>query len=923
MRNFLKFIVLFAFILMALGTMPVLAEDTGFSLPNVYMDGMVLQANQAVTVAGTAKQGQKITVKLSDGKKSYTATAKAEADGRFSAVLKETFKPGYTPYTLTVTDGKDTKTFQDILFGDVYLLAGQSNMYWPMKDYYLAEQGTTQKEVQQDMEQADHPYLRVIRIADRSAQQPCEDAEIQYAWRAVTPDNVRDVSAIGYYFGSAIQQQRDYPIGLIDAAWSGSMIGPWQENGEIYNTHVYPFRHFSLTGCLWYQGESDEWTSDTYCERNVQLIEHYRTLFGQDMAFGLVQLANYTHTQCFHLMREAQLDVFRTYEEKAKETGTVNKVGLISIIDQQPVDPNNIHPSGKKEIGGRFVNWANAVIYEDGGEYAGPIPESVRMVNGSLEITYTHVGTGLKTREGQHGIRSFQVYDSYGNAYDAVGVITDTNKVTVRTFFDNPVKISYAYQVNNVGASLMNKEGFGAPAFAPIAIMPAEGDAVPAARDVKVRAGETVEVILEDIDPDNYVYAYFKKYFTKVDFKQEGTKATLTLQAAENTPVDIYPVTFGTANENVMFVHVYDAVTGDVNSDGTVDTKDLLALLRSITGWKDAINPDSADLNANGVVDMADAAILQALLLDTNAGKADGAVIQVSDAESGQDGLIAVPVTVGSNSGVNMGSLEVLYDSSALKLVSVENGDVFPQQAFYAGDDSRVPYQAAWLDTKDTQKTGTLMTLYFAAKEGAKPGTYPFSVMYSSQSASGNITVDTASGTVPMGSFENFKKVRTYNDDFYDVIEEDWYYTDVEAVYNLGLLNGVGDALDAFSDMTVEEAVLFASRIKAAYYNDASMTVDPGILAGQMDRSITRGEMAYLFTRALPAECFEKVHFMTGIPDTTETHPYYKAIVTLYAAGILQGNDEAGNFAPDTNIQRCEAVTIINRVVNLANRIIK
>jgi len=47
---------------------------------------------------------------------------------------------------------------------------------------------------------------------------------------------------------------------------------------------------------------------------------------------------------------------------------------------------------------------------------------------------------------------------------------------------------------------------------------------------------------------------------------------------------------------------------------------------------------------------------------------------------------------------------------------------------------------------------------------------------------------------------------------------------------------------------------------------------------------------------------------------------YGPAVYKLYNAGILEGNDAIGTFAPNTNIKRSEVAAIVNRMMHPENR---
>ena len=89
-------------------------------------------------------------------------------------------------------------------------------------------------------------------------------------------------------------------------------------------------------------------------------------------------------------------------------------------------------------------------------------------------------------------------------------------------------------------------------------------------------------------------------------------------------------------------------------------------------------------------------------------------------------------------------------------------------------------------------------------------------------------------------------------------------------------------------------------------------------------RAATRAEMAYIFTNSLPSVEFAMQNTVNSLPDVRggsaltpgqpET-PHYAAIVMMYVAGMLAGNDDAGTFSPGANITRAEAAAIISRVI--------
>ncbi len=79
-------------------------------------------------------------------------------------------------------------------------------------------------------------------------------------------------------------------------------------------------------------------------------------------------------------------------------------------------------------------------------------------------------------------------------------------------------------------------------------------------------------------------------------------------------------------------------------------------------------------------------------------------------------------------------------------------------------------------------------------------------------------------------------------------------------------------------------------------------------------RNATRAELCALFAAALPADYFNAINDIKGIPDVKKTDKYAKEILMLYNAGVVLGSDDAGTFNANSDIKRSEVAAIINRV---------
>ena len=82
----------------------------------------------------------------------------------------------------------------------------------------------------------------------------------------------------------------------------------------------------------------------------------------------------------------------------------------------------------------------------------------------------------------------------------------------------------------------------------------------------------------------------------------------------------------------------------------------------------------------------------------------------------------------------------------------------------------------------------------------------------------------------------------------------------------------------------------------------------------------TRAEMAYIFSRALPAAELASQNTVNSLPDVSSATAYYNEIILLFKAGVLAGGDTLGTFKPGDSVTRSEAASIISRVILPATR---
>ncbi len=181
-------------------------------LPRLVSDNMILQRNSPVRIWGWASPGEKIQATFHH--KKYTAlTAK---DSTWSFTLPPMAAGG--PYDLDLRASNHVSV-KNILFGDVWVCSGQSNMELSMqrlKDKYP-----------QVIQQAENPFIRQFSVTSRAIWTHSANDYETGSWMSATPATILSFSAVGYFFAKELYERYHVPIGLIRAAVGGSTAEAW------------------------------------------------------------------------------------------------------------------------------------------------------------------------------------------------------------------------------------------------------------------------------------------------------------------------------------------------------------------------------------------------------------------------------------------------------------------------------------------------------------------------------------------------------------------------------------------------------------------------------------------------------------------------------------------------------------------------
>jgi sialate O-acetylesterase len=195
------------------------------SLPKIFGNDMVMQRDVKIPVWGNAVPGTNVTAILVTAQ----ATAKTNKEGKWMVRFPKFSAGG--PYTLKVYEtGKPDKAIdlKGILIGDVWLASGQSNMEWQVQQ---------SKDASSEIVNANFPQMRFLAVNHSNQVKPQSDI-LSGKWKVCDTTNVKEFSAVAYFFARKIHIDQKVPVGIIQSTWGGTMVEPWTSRGMLLTSPI-------------------------------------------------------------------------------------------------------------------------------------------------------------------------------------------------------------------------------------------------------------------------------------------------------------------------------------------------------------------------------------------------------------------------------------------------------------------------------------------------------------------------------------------------------------------------------------------------------------------------------------------------------------------------------------------------------------
>ena len=439
-------------------------------LPAILSSNMVLQRNTTIVLWGWDDAKELITVEASWLEEEKNIEADREGNWRIEVKTTNSKEP----QTIHIKSNASDITLENVLFGEVWLCSGQSNMEQPVKGY----DGEPTFGSVMAIAKSVNPNLRLFTVERAGSKTPLKDVEKYRAWQQAAPESVIDFSAIAYFYGQKLQEVLDCPVGMIHTSWGGSAVEAWISNevisayqevnleevditertnyipSALFNAMINPIISYKIKGALWYQGESNRREPEKYKTLFPAMVEDWRTRWGiGDFPFYYVQIAPFVYdndNDAFQtvlnsaFIREAQLQCL----------DLIPNSGIAITMDIG--DDYSIHPPRKKEVADRLLfNALNQTYGFNTVDFATPIYEALEVKDGGIILKFRNAENGLYAYDELEGFEIAGEDRVFYPAHARIGKRNDVIKrnevFVISDEVPDPVAVRYAWRNFVVG----------------------------------------------------------------------------------------------------------------------------------------------------------------------------------------------------------------------------------------------------------------------------------------------------------------------------------------------------------------------------------------------------------------------------------------------------------------------------------------
>jgi len=467
-------------------------------LARVFADHMVLQRGETVPVFGIDAPGQSVSVTFAG----QTQITTADGNGNWRVDL-DPMAASMSGRTLVVS-GSSMVSITDVLVGEVWLAAGQSNMRW------MVRQSSTSPHPENYGRIRMCNWVDTVGTGGGTVYGSAEFAKLTPGnfytgtWEMLDATTVQPQSGVAYFFANALARELvDIPIGVVELAIGGTSteafiplaachadpflkaacedprgvrtLGQWISprisknlTGYVHTDFEQPHPHpyapgflyhvgmehiapFAFKGAIWYQGESNAEFTEADYKWNGDRISDYQTdvmttlVNSWRMAFGKPDFPFYM-VQLPRISGSTRTQWPWYREAQCRVAKKLEGVEL-AVVPEFGVNGSNVHPPNKEPVGERLAYIARNKLYGESIPYSGPVFTSKEIVGKKIILHFDHVEDGLTSNDGA-ALRHFEIAGEDRRFVSATATIVgDTVEVSAPSVAE-PVAVRYGWHMN-------------------------------------------------------------------------------------------------------------------------------------------------------------------------------------------------------------------------------------------------------------------------------------------------------------------------------------------------------------------------------------------------------------------------------------------------------------------------------------------
>jgi sialate O-acetylesterase len=222
---------------------------------------------------------------------------------------------------------------------------------------------------------------------------------------------------------------------------------------------IAPLIPYGIQGVIWYQGESNASQAALYRKLFPTMIMSWRQLWGSELPFLFVQLANFNAR---NVAPTGQPEESQWAELREAQLMTLELPRTAMAVAIDIGEGGDIHPKNKQDVGRRLALAAEATVYFQEVESSGPLFSGSQIEEGKVRLSFRHA-EGLKPATGDK-LKGFAIAGEDQKFVWADAEIQGDHVVLSSAEVAKPVAVRYGW-ADNPEVNLVNEAGLPASPF--------------------------------------------------------------------------------------------------------------------------------------------------------------------------------------------------------------------------------------------------------------------------------------------------------------------------------------------------------------------------------------------------------------------------------------------------------------------------